>query len=74
MEFTIKIDDSLFEVPVKDAVARAVHQVVREQVNKSVSQYRNTIDSLIKKSKNEIDSAVARLIEEKLRDGEGWTE
>lgn len=81
MDFTVKIDDALFEGPVKDAVGRAVHNVVRERVNLHISVYHRMIDEAVTVYLNkrltdvdvkaEIDLAVKHIIEEKLREEEG---
>jgi hypothetical protein len=78
MEFTLQIDDKLFEQPIKDAVSRAVNSVVATAVSNKIIEYRSDIDQAVelylakrltdKEIKSEIDKAVERIINERLED------
>lgn len=77
MDFHIKIEDESFQAPLKDAVARAIQSVIHIEADKFVRGYNKQIsDSVLaylnkrltdEKIKSDIDIAVKRIIEEKLR-------
>jgi phage baseplate assembly protein W len=76
MQFTIKLNDALFEAPVREAISQRINSVVREAVNGYINQYQDTIDkavenyleSKVNKSKIEelIDIAVKEAIAERM--------
>ena len=77
MDITIRIDENLFEEPIKEAVARIVHNLVRESVQKHIYTYQDQINKSVEvylakrltdeTVKKHIDLATASIIEDRLR-------
>lgn len=78
MEVTIVIDDKMLELPVRDAVAKAVNEVIRFQVNKKLSMMQTEIESGVQKYldrtltsdvlKFKIDESVKELLRDRLEE------